>query len=289
MDRVSQIARAVLYEGYLLWPYRPSARKNRQRWTFGAVFPPAWTRLHPDDPNVLQAQVLVEGPPGAEIAITLRFLHVVEVQGEPPWEEAVERELVLAGDASHLAIAGDEAQGRRWHEIEGILSARSEPLGTRLRRLTVRFENRTKWAGADRAEALRHATVSTHLALRTDDAGFVSLVDPPAEVAAAAQRCVNVGTWPVLVGEPGDHSQMLCAPIILGDHPQIAPESPGDLFDGGEIDQLLILNVLALTDAEKREMRDCDPRAAEILDRCSALGRDELMRLHGAIRELRPL
>jgi hypothetical protein len=91
--------------------------------------------------------------------------------------------------------------------------------------------------------------------------------------------------WPVLVGEPGDARTMLSSPIILEDHPRIAPESPGDLFDGGEIDQLLILNILTLTDAEKAEMAASDPRAREILDRCEALTPDQLMALHGTVRE----
>ena len=95
----------------------------------------------------------------------------------------------------------------------------------------------------------------------------------------------NEGAWPVLVGEPDSRSTMLCSPIILEDHPRIAPESPGDLFDGGEIDQLLILNILSLTDEEKAEMRATDPRAREILERTEALTPEELMRLHGTIRE----
>jgi hypothetical protein len=91
----------------------------------------------------------------------------------------------------------------------------------------------------------------------------------------------------VLVGEPADRSTLLASPIILEDHPRIAPESPGDLFDGGEIDQLLTLNILSLTDAEKAEMRASDPRAREILDRTEALSEEELMRLHGTIRDFR--
>jgi hypothetical protein len=89
----------------------------------------------------------------------------------------------------------------------------------------------------------------------------------------------------VLVGEAGDRSTLLSSPIILEDYPKVAPESPGDLFDGGEIDQLLILNILSLTDEEKAEMRDSDPRAREILERTEALSEEELMRLHGAIRD----
>jgi hypothetical protein len=78
---------------------------------------------------------------------------------------------------------------------------------------------------------------------------------------------------------------VLASPIILDDHPRIAPESPGDLFDGGEIDQMLVLNILSLSDEEKAEMRDSDPRAREILERTEALSEAELMNLHGAVRE----
>jgi hypothetical protein len=96
-----------------------------------------------------------------------------------------------------------------------------------------------------------------------------------------ATACWNAGCWPVLVGEPGQTDTMLASPIILEDHPRIAPESPGDMFDGGEIDQLLVLNILALTDEEKAEMAACDPRAAEILARVENLDPEQLMCLHG--------
>jgi hypothetical protein len=132
---------------------------------------------------------------------------------------------------------------------------------------------------------MRRTLCSTHTVLRAQGGAFVSLTDPPPALRAAAEACRNEGTWPVLAGEPGDRRTLLSSPIILSDHPQIAPESPGDLFDGGEIDQLLILNILSLTDAEKAEMRASDPRAGEILDRTEALTSEELMGLHGAIRE----
>jgi len=89
----------------------------------------------------------------------------------------------------------------------------------------------------------------------------------------------------VPVGEPGDRRTMLSSPIILEDHPRVAPESPGDLFDGGEIDQLLTLSILALTDEERAEMVASDPRARDILERTEALTPEELMALHGTIRE----
>jgi hypothetical protein len=329
MAEVSAIARAVLYEGYLLWPYRRSAPKNRQRWTFGGVFAPAWNARHDDDARELEAQVLVEGAGDATVAVTLRFLHVVDrrvgrragsglhwvdelvVDGERhlTWEEATERELAVAperldalagGLRAALAIpAGRDVEPladagaivREWEGIDGALDVRAEALEPGLWRLTVRFVNDTPGECADRPAALRRATVSTHLVLEAGGGGaFVSSIDPPAELAAAAAACHNVGTWPSLAGEEGERHTMLCTPIIVGDHPRIAPESPGDLFDSGEIDRLLILNTLSLTPEEQREMRDSDPRAREILERCAALSPEQLTQLDmGAIREFRTL
>ena len=87
------------------------------------------------------------------------------------------------------------------------------------------------------------------------DGEFVSLLEPPPEFQEAAAACSNVGTWPVLAGEPGQRDTVLSSPIILYDYPQIAPESPGDLFDGTEIDEILSLRILTLTDEEKSAMR----------------------------------
>jgi hypothetical protein len=150
----------------------------------------------------------------------------------------------------------------------------------------VTIRNETPFpAESPREDALKRTFCSTHTLLWASGGKFVSLTDPPPELAAAARACRNVGTWPVLVGEPGSRRTMLSSPIILEDYPRVAPESPGDLFDGGEIDQLLILNILALTDEEKAEMAATDPRAREILERIEALTPDELMALHGTIRE----
>jgi hypothetical protein len=300
MDEMSRIARAVLYEGYILWPYRRSAAKNRSRWTFGGVFPPAWTAAHPDDACLLQGQYLVQGD-DPRVTVTLRFLQVVErrlrnasgewvdeLDGQLAWEEATERELAVPGE---LRIpAGSESEPlpsggeivRTWERLDGEATLATEQLAPGLRRLTVRVRNLTGFAG-DRPAALRHTLVSTHLALRVQDGAFVSAIDPPPALLDASVACENIGTWPVLVGD-----ELLSAPIILEDNPRIAPESPGDMFDGGEIDQLLILNILGMSDAEREEMRASDPRAREILDRCAAMGAEDLMRLHGTIRELGP-
>ncbi len=312
MDPVRAIADAVLYEGYVLWPYRRSALKNQQRWTFGGVFPPAHAERHPDDRALVRTQCLIESPPTRppEVDVSIRFLQVVRRQvmrmaaagrlepvdeltagGERhlSWEEAVEREL---GPGPLVIPAGREVEPleggaivRTWRGLVGTVDVAAEPLGGGLTRLTVTVANTTPWNGEDRAAALERTFCSTHTVLRARAGRFVSLTDPPAALRAHAEACRNEGTWPVLVGEEGSDDTLLSSPIILEDHPRIAPESPGDLFDGGEVDQLLVLNILTLTDEEKAEMRDSDPRTREILERTENLTPEALMRLHGAIRE----
>jgi hydrogenase maturation protease len=99
-----------------------------------------------------------------------------------------------------------------------------------------------------------------------------------------AHACVQEGCWPVLVGREGSHDTLLASPIILYDYPQIAPESPGDLFDGCEIDEILTLRILTMTDAEKTEAAGADPRVAALLRRTEALSEDDMAKMHGALR-----
>jgi hydrogenase maturation protease len=317
-DPAARIAETVLYEGYLLWPYRRSALKNQARWTFGAVFPPAWNAGHRDDAATMRTQCLLQADGEVDVDVTVRFLQVVDrrvaevtpagprfadevdVAGERllAWEEATEREAattvadggtaiaVPAGRAQETVAGGAALVERSWEELRGRVTVGSERLGPGLHRLTVTVANTSSWEGDERRDALRRACISTHTVLRARRGAFASLMAPPEALADAAAGCVNDGTYPVLVGEPGDRTTMLSSPIILYDHPEIAPESPGDLFDATEIDGLLVLSVLSLSEAEQREVRASDPRAREILDRCAALSQEELLRLHGTIREL---
>jgi hypothetical protein len=305
-DVVRRIADAVLYEGYLLWPYRKSALKNQQRFTFGGVYPPGW-----EDRSAIQAQVLLEGGEDADVEVQVRFLHMVrrqvlkasgsplafvpveelEVGGERwvTWEEAVEREVepgpIRVPSGEELEEISGGAIRRSWQALEGEVIVAGEVVRPGLLRLTICVANTTPWSGQDRQDALRRTFCSTHFVLRAHDGAWVSLTDPPEALSSEAEACENAGVWPVLVGEEDDRRTMLASPIILSDYPQIAPESPGDLFDSGEIDQMLVLNILAMTDEERRDMRDSDPRAREILERTEALTNEEIMRLHGAVRE----
>jgi len=139
-------------------------------------------------------------------------------------------------------------------------------------------------AGTTRETASLHALVAAHVITCVSDGEFISLTDPPEKLVQTAARCSNFGVWPVLAGPHGSHSCMLAAPIILPDYPEIAPESAGDLFDGTEIDEILTLRILTMTDAEKEEMRKGDERGRRLLERTEALSADELVRLHGALR-----
>jgi hypothetical protein len=332
MDALSDIARAVLYEGYILWPYRRSALKNRQRWTFGGIYPRPFSLASGGvDRAEVRVQCLVETTDGARVDVAVRFLQVVarrtlraiddgfvpvdEITVERDrilsWDEAMEREVALALSLdSHLPSISTpielEAGGareelrdqhgtlvgaieRRWERLEGLIRLKVEELAPGLQRLTVEVANTTAFAGLERESAMRRTFASAHAALRIDHGRFVSLLDPPSPHADAASACHSEGLWPVLVGEDGSHDAMLASPIILYDYPHVAPESPGDFFDGGEVDQLLILNIMTMSEEERDEMRATDPKAREILERCEALSSADLGALHGAIRSLREL
>ena len=159
-------------------------------------------------------------------------------------------------------------------------------------RLTVRVSNSTPWQVAEpasRDQAALSALVSAHIVLEVKGGEFVSLMDPPEDCRQAAAACRNVGVYPVLVGEEGRGDMMLSSPIILYDYPRVAPESPGSFFDGTEIDEMLTLRVLTMTDDEKRDMAAVDDRAAALLERVQGMARDQLLSLHGAVRDARPL
>ncbi|MEV7013746.1 hypothetical protein [Streptosporangium sp. NPDC051022] len=158
-------------------------------------------------------------------------------------------------------------------------------------KLRVRVENTGGWhpgPGASRDDALRHSLIATHTLIATVDGAFLSLLDPPEWAWAEARSCRNLHTWPVLIGEEYRRDVMLSAPIILYDHPMVAPESPGDLFDATEIDELLSLRMLTLTEEEEQEAGATGPRAAEIVDRAAGLPPELFERPHGALRGTRP-
>ncbi len=315
LDAVRRIADAVLYEGYILYPYRASAAKNRSRWQFGVLMPPAYTAADPSETSFSQTECVFEHSGRPALQITLRFLQVQRRTGPAgaTWDEAVEREIEvslgpdeLLGEGpenltSEFTVEGGEdrepsadedgAQGytvRRREPLAGTVCLRATPLPGPWQavRLQVRVENRTApgTAPESRPDALPSALVAAHLIISISGGEFISMTDPPIWAKPAVGECENIGGWPVLAGPDGGREVMLAAPIILYDHPELAPESPGELYDGTEIDEILTLRTLALSDEEKLEARATDPRAAALIDRVESLDAQAMGRMHGTIR-----
>ena len=334
-----QVADAVLYEGYLLYPYRASSSKNQVRWQFGVLGPPGASAAGVGEEPAMSTEILVARHAAATLDLYLRFLQVqsrvLERWTGAAWagvdellvagtrwisfHEAAAREVPLvgigldelgAGRAFGVgAPAGIEVEalheggglvGRlvrtRW-EVSATVTLSTRPArDPRLVILQVRVDNHTGAAvedtglpgsadaGTARDVAARYSLVGTHLLLSSHGTEFVSLLDGPAWSAADAASCAQSRCWPVLVADDDGRDAVLVSPIILGDHPSIAPESAGDLFDATEIDEILTLRVMTMTEQEKADARGTDPRAAAILSRCDAMDGDALSLLHGARR-----
>jgi hydrogenase maturation protease len=342
---VDQIVEAVLYEGYILYPYRPSI-KNQQRWTFGGLYPRLFCETYQaGDAWSMQTECLVCGGANTVVHINVRFLHLQErlvgklawpaaelERGEEPvcevverlkvgnrliqnWQEAVQREVALPGlyvnsltceplrrdflfpgsrKIEDVRGAAGEIEAiliRETCSISGRVQVSTVCLGDGVFKLRVRIENLTKPEKAgtmSRDRAVLHALASTHTILSVQDGEFCSLIDPPPEFRAMADSCDNAGTWPVLIGRKGENYTMLSSPITLYDYPQVAAESPGDFFDGTEIDEMLVLRILTLTEEEKQAAAAVDERVRTLLTRTSSLSDEQMMRLHGTVRGLRP-
>ncbi len=289
-DAVEKIANAVLYEGYMLYPYRPSSTKNRQRWNFGTLYPRSFAEAQrPPESFSLTAECLVEVSQQATLTGRVRFLHLDPSQkegGDNAWIEGVERSAEAECKVSDLLITPQQT-ALNIATLTGTLTLSASQLSEQLIKLNIKLANVTPAECSTREEALLFAFSSAHLLLGLDNGEFVSLLDPPPQYQAFVAECHNVGVYPVLVGEQGSRARVLCSPIILYDYPQIAPESAGDFFDGTEMDEMLSLRVLTMTDEEKAEMRAADPRSRRLLERTETLPAEHLMKLHGAIRGLR--
>jgi hypothetical protein len=300
-DGVEKIAAAILYEGYILYPYRQTAIKNRQRWNFGTLYPRVYAQAQrPEEPFRLVAECLVVAEAQATLDVRLRFLQLVRQEPSSSsltdpslaWEEAVERTSEHANLAIKDLMLSPLSLTLTMESMRIELSISAEMLnngGCKLRLEVQNISPLRSGAEAKRDEALPLSLVSAHLLLAISQGEFISLLDPGEAYRESVTACSNQGVFPVLAGEEPDRSLMLCSPIILYDYPKIAPESAGDFFDGTEMDEMLTLRVLTLTDAEKQEMQNGDPRARRILERTEALTSDAMLKAHGVIRGLREI
>ncbi|WP_046507479.1 hypothetical protein [Streptomyces odonnellii] len=344
-DRARRVADALLFEGYVLYPYRASARKNRLRWQFGVLVPPSWACMYGEHAEQ-RTECLLEPRRAGHLLVELRFLKVRRRTVERPapdgsgwtgtarldltdrvlvpWDEGEEQRVALRVPLDELAGEGrtvrfdrpggvayepvQEAGGtgpavgrlvRRSRALAGEMHLATEPLPGPYGalRLTVTVRNASDWAPPDRAPdprrrgdreaALPYSLIGAHLLLGLPGGRFLSMTDPPQWARPAARTCRNEHTWPVLAGGAGRDDVLLSSPIILDDHPELAAESPGPLYDATEIDEILSLRTAALTEEEKREARGTDARAAEVIDLVDGMPAQVMERLHGAIRGLR--
>jgi len=321
-DNAEKIAAAILYEGYILYPYRPTAIKNRQRWNFGTLYPHVYADAqNPRETFYLQAECILIPDEDAAIDIRISFLQLVSQDRtlksrgnqtgsitlaaltDPTlaWEEAVEhtsehpqlflRELLDHPQQLTLHL-GAEGSAATQANLQALFTIRAEVVASGACKLHLKLENVTPLPSgttANREEALPQSFVSAHMLVGIANGEFVSLLDPQDSYSDAVATCNNYGVFPVLVGTEPERTMMLCSPIILYDYPQIAPESEGDFFDGTEMYEMLTLRVLTLTDAEKEEMRNCDPRARKILERTESLTPEMMLKAHGVVHSLRQI
>ena len=275
---------------------------------------PGYAAADPSESSCTQAECVLEHTGQPVVQVILRFLQVqrrtIAGSGGQGWDEAVEREIEVTADTAALlsdgvveefAIAG--GQDREPLDEPGAgAPVRGPPPGAagrrgpvrgipihgpwRAVRLQVRVENRTAVGSVPRRreDALPSALIAAHTIISVSGGEFISMTDPPIWAQPAVAECQNVGGWPVLADPGGGRRVVLSSPIILYDHPELAAESPGELYDGTEIDEILTLRTLALSDAEKAEARATDPRAAALLDRVESMDAQTMARLHGTIR-----
>ena len=153
-----QVADAVLYEGYLLYPYRRSSQKNRTRFQFGVLMPPPYREVDDSEPSASQTECLADAPDSARVEITVRFLHLQRrtVQRIDPatremsdveslwvdgteytcWDEAVEREQTFRSTVGQLLGVETEVLFRiaKGEEFEGLTDSGGQRAGRLLRR-----------------------------------------------------------------------------------------------------------------------------------------------------------
>jgi len=276
-EPLERLIDSLLYEGYALYPYTPGATKNATPTPFGILYPPSYAARLASTFEHLELRCVLQAPPEALLSAEVRFHAASGERHEAEPHRVQLKEMTLAALAG--ASAAGEPGAEREAEIAGGragrlrlgLSLQARELGGDSYEMALSVENRTPCAqGLDRPAALAHSLLSTHPILRVSGGRFSSPLERP---------CHSINTYPVLASDADD--AVLGAAIVLPDHPQIAPESRGDLFDSTEIEEALLLHLRVLTDSERAEIED--PVVREMMARADAATPDEILALHGRV------
>ncbi len=273
MAELDRLIDSLLYEGYALYPYTPGATKNATPTPFGIVYPPRYAEALTSTHDHLDLRCVLAADGDAEVRAEVRFLaaagaghRAAPVRIELPAARVTA--LAERGCDLERAVDGD---GGPPLQVRLVLSA--APAGSGAHEISLRVENLTDCEpGVGRGAALRRSLLSTHPLLRTSRGRFISPLDRP---------CAALNTYPVLATDSDD--AVLGAAIVLPDHPRIAPESRGGLFDSTEIEEALVLHVQALSDAERAEIAAADPAVREMVERAAAVTPAEIAALHGRV------
>lgn len=283
-ESLERLVDSLLYEGYALYPYTPGATKNAMPTPFGIVYPPDYARLGSHTFDLIRIECVITHGEGAKVAGTARFL---QASGER--HEGVARRVEIDA-ASVEQLLGDGAgaefsfdRGDDGPPLTGRARLRADRVDEGVTRVRMCVHNTTELEvpaeELDRPAALLAGMLSTHLVLETEGGRFVSPLERFGPIGEAISDCRNVNTWPVLASP--DDDAVLGAAIFLPDHPTIAPESLGNLFDNTEIEEALLLHVQTLSDDERAQISDQDPAVREMIERAEKATPEQMMGLHG--------
>jgi hypothetical protein len=282
---LERLVSSLLYEGYALYPYTPAATKNATPTPFGIAYPPAYADRNASAFDRVRLECVLAAGEEAEIGLTVPFL-----QARGARHEAIERRLeVPPTPVRELAAgAGAEFEFDGARTVRGRIRLRAVALDAPgLYRINACVHNGSELAGAesaDRATALTASLLSAHVVIEATRGRFVSPLEREGVEGEAVAACESVNSWPVLAGP--DDSVILGAAIVLPDHPRIAPESLGGMFDSTEIEEALLLHVHALSDDERGAIAEQDPAVREMVERALGAGREDIFSLHGRLEEV---
>lgn len=289
MNKIEKIADSILYEGYNLFPFRKSALKNQKRFNFGIVSPKGWAKNKVNETFSQQTEVLIfSKKQDFDIEVKIRFLQVEDRDND--WQKAISRS--VENSFCLLDIFSEEKELKfefsgkgNFHKLAGKIKIRASKLEDHLFKLSLVLFNTSNLENLQSKQVLPISFLSTHTILQINSGNFISLLEPKEAFENCTKTCENIGTFPVLVGDKKKQNSILSSPIILYDFPEVSENSFENFFDGTEIDELMVLSILALPDSEKEEIRKTDEKAAMILEKLENADAQDLMKLHASMTQ----